>query len=125
MHEPRAAVLRSNECAPACPQLVKLKTKELANVKKLASVILQKRNEVETFLLESIEMVRQPRAHRVGALAKRWGLPAQVKVEIGRRRVEEERGRSSKGRLPALAASRPSNLPNSLEVCACARATKF
>ena len=75
-------------------QLVKLKTKELANVKKLASVILQKRNEVETFLLESIEM---------------------VKVEIGRRRAEEERSRASKGRLPSLPAARPSNLPNSLE----------
>jgi len=39
-------------------QLLKLKAKELANVKRLAQLILEKRNEVETFLLESIEEVK-------------------------------------------------------------------
>lgn len=43
-------------------QLLKLKSKELANVKRLAQLILEKRNEVETFLLESIEEVKV-RAH--------------------------------------------------------------
>jgi hypothetical protein len=38
--------------------LLKLKSKELANVKRLAQLILEKRNEVETFLLESIEEVK-------------------------------------------------------------------
>jgi len=78
-------------------QLVRLKTKELAHVKKLAAIILQKRNEVETFLLESIE---------------------HVKGEIGRRRAEEERLTRStgKGRLPALAGPpRASNLPHTAE----------
>jgi len=79
-------------------QLVRLKTKELANVKRLAAIILQKRNDVETFLLESLE---------------------HVKTEIGRRRAEEERtARLSKGKLlPALAVAepRPSNLPQSAE----------
>ncbi|KAJ1639118.1 hypothetical protein T492DRAFT_571639, partial [Pavlovales sp. CCMP2436] len=52
-------------------QLLKLKAKELANVKRLAQLILEKRNEVETFLLESIEEVKEnlarerPPAHRV------------------------------------------------------------
>jgi len=79
-------------------QLVRLKTKELASVKKLAALILQKRNEVETFLLESIE---------------------HVKVEVGRRRAEEERsmrGASKGGRLPSLGGPpRPSNLPHTAE----------
>lgn len=47
-------------------QLIKLKSKELANVKRLAQLILEKRNEVETFLLESIEEVKvraRARAH--------------------------------------------------------------
>jgi len=39
-------------------QLLKLKSKELANVKRLAQLILEKRNEVETFLLESIDEVK-------------------------------------------------------------------
>lgn len=38
-------------------QLVRLKTRELANVKRLAALVLQKRSEVEIFLLESIEQV--------------------------------------------------------------------
>jgi len=76
-------------------QLVRLKTKELSHMKRLAAVILQKRNEVETFLLDSIE---------------------HVKVEIGRRRAEEERALPrSRGRLPALGSSKPSNLPTSPE----------
>jgi len=77
-------------------QLVRLKTKELAHMKRLAAVILQKRNEVETFLLDSIE---------------------NVKGEIHRRRVEEERiaTRPTKARLPALVANRPSNLPTSAD----------
>jgi len=81
-------------------QLVKMKTKELANVKRLAALVLQKRNEVETFLLESIE---------------------QVKVEIGRRRAEEERRGTrlsgSHSRLPSLTggASRASNLPQTVD----------
>mmetsp|Transcript_33961 Transcript_33961/g.56167 ORF Transcript_33961/g.56167 Transcript_33961/m.56167 type:complete len:461 (-) Transcript_33961:310-1692(-) len=79
-------------------QLVKIKTKELNNVKKLAALILQKRNEVETFLLESIE---------------------HVKGEVSRQRAEDERAgkrNPSKGRLPALAGpQRPSNLPHTAE----------
>ncbi|KAL1514805.1 hypothetical protein AB1Y20_003891 [Prymnesium parvum] len=77
-------------------QLVRLKTKELGHIKRLATVILQKRNEVETFLLDSIET---------------------VKAEIHRRRAEEDRvSMRSKGRLPALvAAGRPSNLPTSAD----------
>ena len=76
-------------------QLVKLKSKELTHMKRLASIILQKRNEVETFLLDSIEL---------------------VKTEIARRRAEEERTMPrSRGRLPQLGASRPSNLPASPE----------
>ena len=64
-------------------------------MKRLAAIILQKRNEVETFLLDSIEF---------------------VKAEIGRRRAEEERAMPrSRGRLPALGASKPSNLPASAE----------
>lgn len=80
----------------ALRQLLRLKTKELAHMKKLAAVILQKRNEVETFLLEAIE---------------------HVKVEVGRRRAEEERsGRSLAKRLPALGAPpRPSSLPHAAE----------
>ena len=75
-------------------QLVRLKTKELAHMKRLAAVILQKRNEVETFLLDSIE---------------------SVKVEIHRRRIEDERARPTKARLPALVAVKPSNLPTSAD----------
>jgi len=76
-------------------QLVKLKSKELTHMKRLASIILQKRNEVETFLLDSIEF---------------------VKAEIARRRAEEERAMPrSRGRLPQLGSSRPSNLPASPE----------
>ena len=76
-------------------QLVRLKTKEVSHMKRLAAIILQKRNEVETFLLDSIEF---------------------VKAEIGRRRAEEERSMPrSRGRLPALNASKPSNLPASAE----------
>eukprot|EP00310_Coccolithus_braarudii_P003431 CAMPEP_0183372700 /NCGR_PEP_ID=MMETSP0164_2-20130417/109190_1 /TAXON_ID=221442 /ORGANISM="Coccolithus pelagicus ssp braarudi, Strain PLY182g" /LENGTH=467 /DNA_ID=CAMNT_0025549451 /DNA_START=41 /DNA_END=1444 /DNA_ORIENTATION=- len=78
-------------------QLVKLKTKELAHVKRLAAVILQKRNDVESFLLESLE---------------------HVKGEIARRRIEEERSTrsASKGRLPALGSvPRASNLPHTTE----------
>lgn len=79
-------------------QLVKLKSKELANVKKLASIILHKRNEVETFLLEAIE---------------------QVKEEIGKQRADEERGSARFGRssskLPQLGPARPSNLPTSAD----------
>ena len=76
-------------------QLVRLKTKEVSHMKRLAAIILQKRNEVETFLLDSIEF---------------------VKAEIGRRRAEEERAMPrSRGRLPALGASKPSNLPASAE----------
>jgi len=76
-------------------QLVKLKSKELTHMKRLASIILQKRNEVETFLLDSIEV---------------------VKGEIGRRRAEEERAMPrARGRLPQLGGSRPSNLPASPE----------
>jgi len=72
-------------------QLVRLKSKELSHMKRLAAVILQKRNEVETFLLDSIET---------------------VKGEIGRRRAEEERSMPrSRGRLPALGSTKPSNLP--------------
>jgi len=74
-------------------QLVRLKSKELTHVKRLASIILQKRNEVETFLLDSIEL---------------------VKAELARRRAEEERNMPrSRGRLPQLGTSRPSNLPAS------------
>jgi len=74
-------------------QLVRLKSKELSHMKRLAAVILQKRNEVETFLLDSIET---------------------VKGEITRRRAEEERAMPrSRGRLPALGSSKPSNLPAS------------
>ena len=76
-------------------QLVRLKTKEVSHMKRLAAIILQKRNEVETFLLDSIEF---------------------VKAEIGRRGAEEERAMPrSRGRLPALGASKPSNLPASAE----------
>jgi len=85
-------------------QLVKLKSKELANVKKLASIILHKRSEVETFLLDALE---------------------QVKEEIAKLRTEEMRlsnryGRASGGaKLPALGAaaggSRASNLPTSAD----------
>ena len=76
-------------------QLVRLKTKELGHIKRLAAVILQKRNEVETFLLDSIET---------------------VKGEIGLRRAEERASARARGRLPALAAaSAPSNLPTSDE----------
>jgi len=78
-------------------QLVKLKSKELANVKKLASIILHKRNEVETFLLEAIE---------------------QVKVEIGKQRAEEERATGrfrGRNRLPSLGPAKPSNLPASAD----------
>lgn len=39
-------------------QHIKLKAKELANVKRLAQLILEKRNDVETFLLESLEEVK-------------------------------------------------------------------
>ena len=76
-------------------QLVRLKTKEVTHMKRLSAIILQKRNEVETFLLDSIEF---------------------VKAEIGRRRAEEERAMPrSRSRLPALGASKPSNLPSSAE----------
>jgi len=77
-------------------QLVRLKTKELSHIKRLASVILHKRNEVETFLLDSIET---------------------VKSEVNRKRAEEERiALRAKGRLPALvAATRPSNLPTNAD----------
>ena len=79
-------------------QLVRMKTKELASVKKLAAIVLHKRNEVETFLLESIE---------------------QVKAEIGRQRAEEERllPRGSRGQLlPSLTGgNRPSKLPSSAD----------
>ena len=84
-------------------QLVKLKSKELANVKKLASIVLHKRSEVETFLLEALE---------------------QVKDEIGKQRAEEMRaagryGRGGNGaKLPALGGApgaRPSNLPTSAD----------
>jgi len=76
-------------------QLVKLKSKELTHMKRLASIILQKRNEVETFLLDSIEL---------------------VKGEVQRRRAEEERTMPrSRGRLPQLTGARPSNLPASPE----------
>ncbi|KAL3931340.1 MAG: hypothetical protein SGPRY_001167 [Prymnesium sp.] len=45
---------------------VRLKTKELGHIKRLATVILQKRNEVETFLLDSIETVKsEVQARRV------------------------------------------------------------
>ena len=72
-------------------QLVRLKSKELTHMKRLASIILQKRNEVETFLLDSIEL---------------------VKAEIARRRAEEERSMPrARGRLPQLGQSKPSNLP--------------
>lgn len=40
-------------------QLVKMKNKELNNVKKLAEIILQKRTEVEQFLLEAMEQVKK------------------------------------------------------------------
>ena len=66
-------------------------------MKRLASIILQKRNEVETFLLDSIEL---------------------VKAEISRRRAEEERSmpRPRGNRLPALgSAGKISNLPSSAE----------
>jgi len=64
-------------------------------MKRLASIILQKRNEVETFLLDSIELVKE---------------------EIARRRAEEERAMPrSRSRLPQLGAARPSNLPSSPE----------
>ena len=64
-------------------------------MKRLASIILQKRNEVETFLLDSIEL---------------------VKAEIARRRAEEERAQPrARGRLPQIASARPSNLPASPE----------
>ena len=58
--------------------------------------ITRPRVQVETFLLESIET---------------------VKVEIGRRRAEEERSAQQRsGRLPALgSAGRQSNLPNSAD----------
>jgi hypothetical protein len=60
--------------------------------------VLHKRNEVETFLLESIE---------------------QVKAEIGRQRAEEERllPRGSRGQLlPSLTGgNRPSKLPSSAD----------
>lgn len=76
-------------------QLVRLKTKELSHMKRLAAVILQKRNEVETFLLDSIE---------------------HVKAEMGRRRAVEVRSMPrSRGRLPVLSSSTPSNLPTSPE----------
>ena len=82
-------------------QLVRLKCKELANVKKLASIILHKRNDVETFLLEAIE---------------------HVKGEVGKQRAEVERAaggrwnRGSRGRLlPQLGPARPSNLPSSAD----------
>lgn len=81
-------------------QLVKMRTKELTDVKRLAALVLQKRNEVETFLLESIE---------------------QVKVEIGRRRADEERLMSRSGgghtRLPSLTGGvqRASNLPQTVD----------
>ena len=69
-----------------------------ASVKKLAAIVLHKRNEVETFLLESIE---------------------QVKAEIGRQRAEEERllPRGSRGQLlPSLTGgNRPSKLPSSAD----------
>ena len=60
-------------------------------MKRLASIILQKRNEVETFLLDSIEL---------------------VKAEIARRRAEEERSMPrARGRLPQLGqSSRPTCL---------------
>ena len=60
-----------------------------------ALITQQKRNEVETFLLDSIEL---------------------VKAEIARRRQEEDRAMPrSRGRLPQLGQSRPSNLPASPE----------
>lgn len=77
--------------------LLKLKTKELAHIKRLAAVVLQKRTEVEAFLLDSLEV---------------------VKSELVQRRREEERSAArsnSIGRLPALAGSRHSNLPTSAE----------
>ena len=74
-------------------QLVRLKSKELSHMKRLAAIILQKRNEVETFLLDSIDA---------------------VKGEITRRRAEEERAMPGgrRGLLPALGSSKPSNLPS-------------
>ena len=64
-------------------------------MKRLSAIILQKRNEVETFLLDSIEF---------------------VKGEVGRRRAEEERSMPrSRSRLPALGGGKPSNLPASAE----------
>ena len=64
-------------------------------MKRLASIILQKRNEVETFLLDSIEF---------------------VKAEMQRRRADEERSmpRGRGERLPAIGSSR-SNLPTSAD----------
>jgi len=62
-------------------QLIKLKSKELANVKRLAQLILEKRNEVETFLLESIEEVKaqiakeRPPLPKHGVGARRGVLP--------------------------------------------------
>lgn len=80
-------------------QLVNLRNKELSNLKRLAALVLQKRNEVETFLLESIE---------------------QVKLEIGRRRAEEERAMPRSGgqtRFPSLTGGLPraSNLPQTVD----------
>jgi hypothetical protein len=77
-------------------QLVRLKTKEVSHMKRLASIILQKRNEVETFLLDSIEF---------------------VKAEMQRRRAEEERSmpRGRGERLPAIGSSKPSSLPMSAD----------
>ena len=72
-------------------------------MKKLASIVLHKRSEVETFLLEALE---------------------QVKDEIGKQRAEEMRaagryGRGGNGaKLPALGGApgaRPSNLPTSAD----------
>jgi len=59
-HERRARDLELE--ASGMRGLLKLKAKELANVKRLAQLILEKRNEVETFLLESIEEVSGCRA---------------------------------------------------------------
>ena len=76
-------------------QLVRLKSKELTHMKRLASIILQKRNEVETFLLDSIEL---------------------VKAEIARRRAEE------RARRLACAAS-SSFAPCSASLASCARSS--
>ncbi len=54
----------------ALRRLVKLKTKELKNVRRLAQEVLLQRSDVETFLLSSLHMVSEGHEHECAGFEK-------------------------------------------------------